>query len=1121
MGELMDAWIAQGRKNIWGNSVQLSMLQAENGVAGALHGATATGTISSSFTSAQGLLLMIPDMYKCVQELTPAIIHVASRAVANGGMSIFNDHSDVYACRSSGIPMMCSNNVQEVYDLGAVSHLTTIKMGIPFMHFFDGFRTSHEINTLLELDNEQIRPLVDQEGIYKMRARSMNPEHPTVRGCILGSEHHWLAAEKANPIYAKVPDTVADFMNRWGKITGRHYKPFDYVGHPEAEQVCVLMGSGAGTLEEYIHSNPSKKIGLIKVHLYRPFSLKYLLAALPSTTKRICVLDKVREISCCREPLYSDVASALHNVFPGQIIGGRYGIGSKDFAPNHAEAIYKNLESFHPQDGFTVGLNGGPNELPIGPAFDSLPEGTTQCLFWGLGSDGTVGANKDAIKIIVDNTPLFGQAYFAYDAHKSGGLTMSHVRFGKKPISASYLIQSCDYIACHNALYPQKFDLCDKLKEGGTFVINCPDDVDFDKYFPAKLRKTIADKHAKVYAIDADRIAVEMGMPGRINQIMQTVFFKLANVIPEEQAIKLMKASIAKTYKRKGKEVIEKNWKMVDNSIKGLRQINYDQKKWAALKPVEEPEWKGYKRLLQLTMHNRGDEMTLQQFTDIAAMPPNTSRIEKRGVNLILPVWDHTKCVQCNQCVFVCPHAVIRPFLLTEKEAEGLTTIKAKGKELKGLKFRIQISPYDCTGCQVCSHTCPTKALKMVKSEPHFVPENKNWEQCMAATNKAHLVKPTNVRNVGFIRPLLEFNGACPGCGEPEVIKLITQLYGDQLYLANAAGCSVVWGSSYPWNPYCTNEHGHGPTWAFSLFEDNAEFGFGMYQSCLARRKMAHHLIEKVLKEEKITPALRTALEELLKVWDDERSQAASRKVQAELAKIEEPSETMKDLISQKDELAKKIVWIMGGDGWAYDIGYGGLDHVIASGEDVNIIVLDTEVYSNTGGQCSKATQRGAVANFSAAGYAKAKKDLGAIAMTYKNVYVASCAHLADPEQCVKAIREAGSYKGPSLVINYAPCINHGIKKGLSSTPEHVKDLVKAGYVILYRYDPRRREQGKNPLQIDSAEPDYNIEPLTKAENRFAALKDIYPKEAAKKYPLLVQDLKRRYQYYADLAGKK
>ena len=1117
----MDAWIAQGRKNIWGNTVQLSMLQAENGVAGALHGATSTGTISSSFTSAQGLLLMIPDMYKCVQELCPALIHVASRAIANGGMSIFNDHSDVYACRSSGIPMMCSNSVQEVYDLAAISHLTTIKMGVPFLHFFDGFRTSHEINTFHEIDNQHLKSLVDQDGIYKMRARSMNPEHPTVRGAILGSEHHWLAAEKANPIYAKIPDTVANLMDRYGKITGRYYKPFEYVGHPQAEQVCVLMASGCGTLEEYVLTHPSEKIGIIKVHLYRPFSLKHLTAVLPTTTKRLCVLDKVREVSCCREPLYCDVAGALHNTFKGEIIGGRYGIGSKDFAPNHAEAIFKNMNSYKPIDGFTCGLNGGENELPIGEPFDNLPEGTTQCLFWGLGSDGTVGANKDAIKIIVSNTPLYGQAYFAYDAHKSGGLTMSHVRFGKHPISASYLVQSCDYIACHNSQYPAKFDLVEKLKEGGIFVINCPDSSDFDQYFPARLRKTIAEKKARVFAIDADRIATEMGMPGRINQIMQTCFFKLSNVIPEKEAIKLMKESIAKTYKRKGKEVIEKNWKMVDISIQGLHEVKYDQKKWASLKPVPEPEWKGYGKILQLTMHNKGDDITLQQFTDIAAMPPGTSKLEKRGINLILPVWDETKCVQCNQCAFMCPHAVIRPFLLTDEEAKGLKTIKAKGKELKGLQFRIQISPYDCTGCRVCANTCPTQALKMVPSKPHFVPEHKNWEQCLSAKNKAHLVKPTNVRNVGFIPPLLEFSGACPGCGEPEVIKLITQLYGDQLYLANAAGCSVVWSSSYPWNPYTTNEFGHGPTWAFSLFEDNAEFGFGMYQSALARRKMAHALIEKVLKEENITNELRKALEELLKVWDDERSQAASRKVQAELKKIEYPTDTLKDLISQQDSLAKKVVWIMGGDGWAYDIGYGGLDHVIASGEDVNIIVLDTEVYSNTGGQCSKATQRGAVANFSAAGYAKAKKDLGAIAMTYKNVYVASCAHLADPEQCVKAIREAASYHGPSLVINYAPCINHGIKKGLSSTPQHVRDLVKAGYVILYRYDPRRYDQGKNPLVLDSPEPDYNIEPLTKQENRFAALKDIYPKQAEKKYPLLVQDLKRRYAYYADLAAKK
>ena len=1122
MGELMDAWISQGQKNVWGDIVRLTMMQAEGGVAGALHGATSTGTVASSFTASQGLLLMIPDIYKMVNEFCPAVIHLASRAVANAGMSIFNDHSDVYAVRITGVPILSSATVQECYDLAAIAHLSTIKQGLPFLHFFDGYRTSHEVNTYSTLSNEEMLKLVDHDGLMKMRKRSMNPEHPTVRGSILGPEYHWLAAEKPNPVYKALPKIVEGVMDQYGKVSGRYYKPFEYTGHPQATTVVVLMASGVGTVEEYVKAHPEDKIGVVKIHLYRPWSVEHLLNVLPQTVKRICILDKAREFSSPREPLFEDVVSSLAGKVGGiEYFGGRYGIGNKDFAPNHAEAIFKNLEKLHPIDGFTVGLAGSETALPVGKQFDCLPEGTTQCLFWGLGSDGTVGSNKEAIKILVDNTPLYGQAYFAYSAHKSGGLTVSHVRFGKEPISSSYLIQEADYIACHAPKYCQKFDMIGTLKQNGIFMLNCPDDTDFDTFLPASMRKKLAEKNAKFYTIDATQISFAVGMPGRINQIMQAAFFGLSGVMPPEKCIDLMKKSIETQYLRKGREVIEKNWQMVDKALSAIREVKYDREKWASLTPEVIPDWPGFHKILQRSIQNRSDEITIDEFSDIAAIPPGTSKIEKRGIALHVPKWDEKKCIQCNQCSFLCPHGVIRPFLLDDHEAKGLVTIKAKGKELKGLNYRIQISPYDCTGCGVCKSQCPVGALSMTESGPMFAPESKNWEQCNAATNKGHLVKPINVRNSQFQKPLLEFSGACAGCGEPAIIKLITQLYGDQLYLANAAGCSVVWGSSYPWNPYTTNQYGHGPTWAFSLFEDNAEFGFGMLQSAYFRRQLAYKDMEKLLKEN-VPESLKEAMRELMKVYDTDESQAASRKVQAELAKIaKDPSPLVQDLISQQDCLAKKHVWIMGGDGWAYDIDYGGLDHVMSSGQPIKCIVLDTEVYSNTGGQCSKSTQRGAVTNFATAGYAKSKKDLGAMLITYGNVYVANTCALANPDHALKCVREASEYDGPAIIINYTPCISHGIKKGLNSGPGHAKDLVKSGYLLLYRYDPRRKDEGKNPLQLDSPKPTFDSTPMFEDEIRFSSLKDIYPTEAEKKRPQLIDDLKRRYQYYAEMAASK
>ena len=1121
MGELVDAWIAQGKKNIWGNPVHLRMLESEGGAAGAVHGATSVGTLTSSFTASQGLLLMVPDLYKIAGEYCPAVIHVTARSLSLGGLSIYNDHGDIYCARSTNMPMLCSNGVQEAHDLAAIAHLTTIKTGLPFIHFFDGFRTSHEINTYEEIDYDVLRKLVDEEGIARMRARSLNPEHPSVRGTIVGPEYVWQSAEKPIRVYGKLDNEVENMMDRFGKLTGRYYKPIQYVGTPNDEYAIVMLGSGNDTVEEYIRTHPECKIGLVKIHLYRPFKADRILAALPKSVKRICVMDKVRDITGVREPLFLDVAGALQNKRQVEIIGGRYGIGSKDFAPQHVEAIAKNLVSAHPKDGFTVGIVNPETALEVGAPKDYLPSSTRQCLFWGLGADGTVGANKQAIKLIVSNTKLYGQAYFAYDAHKSGGLTMSHLRFGEKPIDAPYYVQQADYIACHNPAYLKKFDTISQLKKGGVFVMNIAADTDFDEALPASMRKRLAELDAKIYYIDATALSYKLGIPGRINMIMQTVFFALANVLPQEKCIPLLKQSIAKQYARKGKEVIAKNQAAVDEALGGIKELKYNKEAWLKLTPETKEEKTGFDKIIQHSIENRGDEISVDEISDYTEVPAGTAKKEKRGVAVNVPVWDEKKCVQCNTCSILCPHGVIRPFLLTEQEAKGLITMKAKGKELKGLKYRIQISPMDCTGCGVCVNACPTKALKMVPLHNVVEQEQKNFDQCMEAKNKGELVSKKTVRGSQFQQPLLEFNGACPGCGEPAILKLLTQLYGDQLYVACATGCSLVWGATYPFNPYCTNEKGHGPAWANSLFEDNAEFGYGIYHGVEARRLVAKKIIEDLLKAGKLQGELKTLFEELLKVYNDKKSIAVVEKIQPLLKALPDTDADIARLKSQADVLAKKSVWIMGGDGWAYDIGYGGFDHVLASGENVKVIVLDTEVYSNTGGQCSKATQRGAVANFSAAGYTKQKKDIGAIAMTYGNIYTASTCLLADPAQALKALVEAEEYDGPALIVNYAPCINHGVKKGLGTGASHCKDLVKAGYIVLYRYDPRRVAAGKPGLQLDSKEPTYELAPLVKAENRFASLIDLYPQEAKIKHPLLIQDLKRRYNYYLKLSKGK
>nr|AAV74342.1 pyruvate:ferredoxin oxidoreductase A-like protein [Trichomonas vaginalis] len=1112
MGELVDAWIAQGRKNIWGNKVHMAMMQSEGGAAAAVHGATAVGALCATFTASQGALLMIPDMYKIIGEMCPAVSHISARCIATSALSIYNDHGDIYACRATGMPILFSNGVQEAHDLAAVAHLTTIHTGLPFIHTFDGFRTSHEINTYEELDNETLWPLIDQKALAAFRARSLNPEHPSERGTICGPEYVWQMHEKLRKPFQALPTEVEKMMKALGDKTGRYYKPYQYAGPRDPENVIIMMGSGCDPVEEYITEHPEFKTGLIKVHLFRPFSVEMFNAAIPASVKKICVLDKVVDPTGPREPLFEDVAAALIGERNVKIIGGRYGISSRDFAPVHVEAIVKNLASELPKDRFTVGVVNPETQLPLGKPFDHLPEGTKQCMFWGLGSDGTVGANKQAIKLIVSNTKLYGQAYFAYDAHKSGGVTTPHLRFGAKPINAPYYVQNADYIACHNPSYLHKFDMTKQLKKGGVFVINFPGSADLNKDLPGSFRKAIAEKDAKLYTIDATQIAIDLKLPGRINMLMQTVFFGLANIIPAEECIALLKKSIAKQYARKGKEVIQKNWDMVDHALQGLKEFKYNKAEWLNAPVEPRPKHEGIRHIIDMSILQEGESVSVDEMVEIGLVPNDTAKYEKRGIAVTVPKWEEKKCIQCNTCAMVCPHAVIRPFLLTQEEAKGLTTLKAKGKEIKNYQFRIQITPLDCTGCATCVTSCPTKALSMTYRNAKLdEEEGKNWDQCLAAPNRGHLLPPTNVRNVQFRQPLIEFNGACQGCGETAICKLLTQLYGDQLYLANATGCSLVWGATFPFNPFTTNERGHGPAWANSLFEDNAEFGYGMFKAVEARRNITKKLVVELLESGEIKGELKELFEQLLKVWDqDKESGDLAEKIKPLLAKVQNPSEKMYALQSQADILSKKQVWIVGGDGWAYDIGYGGLDHVLASGENVKIIIYDTEVYSNTGGQCSKATSRGAVANFSAAGYTKAKKDLGAIAMTYKNIYVASTCLLADPNQALKALQEAKEYNGPAIIINYSPCINHGIKKGLGSTPKHCKDLLKTGYLNLFRYNPAKPK----PLTVDTKQPDYNLDPLVKGENRFAALKDIYPKEAETKFPQLINDMKTRYEGY-------
>jgi len=1111
MGEVCDDWAAKGRKNAWGQVMGIREMQSEAGAAGAVHGSLASGALTSTFTASQGLLLMIPNMYKISGELLPGVFHVSARAIAAHALSIFGDHQDIYAARQTGFAMLASNSVQEAHDMALVAHLAAIESSVPFLHFFDGFRTSHEIQKIEVESYEDIKALVNEGAIAQFRARAMNPEHPHIRGTAQNPDIYFQGREAANAYYAKIPAIVSAYMEKVGKLTGRSYKLFDYVGAADAERVIVCMGSGCEAIEEVINHLTAKgeKVGLIKVRLYRPFDAAALFAALPKTAKTVTVLDRTKEPGATGDPLYLDVcASALEQGFGAvRFLAGRYGLGSKEFTPAMVKAVYDNMAAAKPKNHFVVGIEDDVtgSSLPVDASFpDTTPAGTIQCKFWGLGADGTVGANKEAIKIIGDATDLFVQAYFAYDSKKSGGITISHLRFGASPIKSTYLVNAADYVACHNPAYVNQYDLIDDAKQGGTFVLNSPWSLaDMEEKLPGSLKRTIATKKLKFYTIDAVKIAQEVGLGGRINMIMQTAFFKLAGVIPFEQAVTMLKASIKKAYGAKGDKIVAMNVAAVDKAIEALIEVTYPAS-WASAAAAPAPAYNEPEFVTKVQrpmLAQKGDALPVSAFTPDGVFPTATAQYEKRGVAILVPEWIKDNCIQCNQCSFVCPHSALLPVLASDAELAkapaAFETVEAKGKELKGLRYRMQVDALDCMGCGNCADICPAKdkALVMKPLATQTPAQVPNYDFALAVPLKDTLLSRNTVKGSQFQKAMLEFSGACSGCGETPYVRVLTQLFGERMVVANATGCSSIWGASAPSTPYCVNKNGHGPAWGNSLFEDAAEFGFGIAVGMRQRReKLAEQMQEALAKN--LAPEAAEAMKAWLAGKDDaDLSKAAGDKLKVLLPKYASDS-LVAEIAAQADLFTKKSQWIFGGDGWAYDIGYGGLDHVLASGEDINILVMDTEVYSNTGGQSSKATPTGAVAKFAASGKQVRKKDLARMAMTYGYVYVAAVGMGANKNQLLKAFAEAESYKGPSLIIAYAPCINQGLKKGMGKTQEETKVAVETGYWPLFRYDPRRGLAGENPLVLDSKAPNGQIQEFLAGENRFAILAKAKPEEA-------------------------
>lgn len=1140
MAEAVDSWSAHGKTNIFGERVLVQEMQSEAGAAGAVHGSLQAGALTTTYTASQGLLLMIPNMYKIAGELLPGVFHVSARALASHALSIFGDHQDVMACRQTGFAMLASGSVQEVMDLASVAHLSAIKGRVPFLHFFDGFRTSHEIQKIEVIDYEDLKKLLDKDALRKFRENALNPEHPVTRGTAQNPDIYFQAAEASNKHYEDIVEIAADYMKELSKITGREYKPFNYYGAEDAEDIIVAMGSVTDTVEEtvdYLNSN-GKKVGLIKVRLYRPFSKKYFFDVYPKTVKRIAVLDRTKEKGALGEPLYLDVKSMFYDADTKPlIVGGRYGLGSKDTTPSQILSVYENLASENPINGFTIGINDDVTHksLEIKKIINTEPEGTIKCKFWGFGSDGTVGANKSAIKIIGDNTDLYAQGYFAYDSKKSGGVTVSHLRFGKSPIKSTYLISHADFISCSKQSYIHLYDLLDGLKDGGTFLLNCIwDENELEENLPNSLKRSIAEHHAKFYTINATRIAEDIGLGGRTNMIMQAAFFKLSEVLPLDEAIAHLKDSIVKSYGRKGEKVVNMNYEAVDKGIEELKEIKYPES-WKDLKDEKEEKketTKFFEEIAEVMNAQKGDTLPVSKFVGIedGTFENGTAKFEKRAIAVNLPKWHKENCIQCNQCSYICPHAVIRPILLNDEEAakapETFETIEAKGKGLEGLQYRMQVSSLDCTGCGNCADICPAKekALEMVHFEDIAEVESENWDFAMDEVEvKDDLMDKFSVKGSQFQQPLLEFSGACAGCGETAYAKLITQLYGDRMIVANATGCSSIWGGSAPSTPYCVNKCGKGPAWANSLFEDNAEYGYGFVLADEVNRKRIKALMESYIELDKKD----ATLEEAFKLWlSDIRDARVSKEAYAKMAdKLAKKTgdaaqdEILEQLDELRDYMIRKSVWVFGGDGWAYDIGFGGLDHVLAAGKDINIFVFDTEVYSNTGGQSSKATPTAAVAKFAASGKKIRKKDLGLMMTSYGYVYVAQIALGANMNQALKAIKEAEEYDGPSIIIAYAPCINHGLKCGMGKSVNREKQAVAAGYWHLYRFDPRLEKEGKNPFVLDSKDPTESFQDFIGSEVRYTSLQKDFPEEAEILFKAAEESAKDRLASYKRMAG--
>ena len=1140
MGEYIDEWAAHGRKNIFGQVVSVRELQSEGGAAGALHGALAAGSLASTYTASQGLLLMVPNMYKISGELLPGVFHVSARAIAAHALSIFGDHSDIMAVRQTGFGLLASGSVQEIMDLGGIAHLCAIKSRVPFLHFFDGFRSSHEIQKIEVIEYEDFKKLLDEDALRQFRQRALSPEHPVTRGTAQNPDIFFQARESSNRFYEKVTKIVVEYMDKISKLTGREYKPFNYVGPKDAEYVIVAMGSVTDTIDETIHylNKIGEKVGVVKVHLYRPFSTEFFLKSIPETVKKIAVLDRTKEPGAIGEPLYMDVMTAFFKMEKRPVIvGGRYGLGSKDTTPGQIKAVFDNLKSADPKNGFTIGINDDVTHtsLEVKEEIESAPEGTIRCKFWGLGSDGTVGANKNAIKIIGDNTGLYAQGYFAYDSKKSGGLTVSHLRFGKHPIKSTYLITSADFVACHNQAYVRQYDLLKGLKKGGTFLLNCQwSKEELEERLPANMKIYLSRNNISFYIIDATSIAAGIGLGSRINMIMQAAFFKLAKVIPIDDAVKYMKEAIKETYGAKGDKIVQMNYKAVDKGIESLKKVEIPDGWKDAVEEedttrAQEPDF--IKNILRVINRQEGDNIPVSAFigAEDGTFPQGTAAYEKRGIAINVPEWQKDNCIQCNQCSYVCPHAVIRPVLLTDVELKDapkdFETVAAKGKELEQFAYRMQISLLDCTGCGNCANICPAKEKALImKPLDSQMNQVENWNFALKIPVKENVMAIDTVKGSQFKKPLLEFSGACGGCGETPYAKLITQLFGDRMFITNATGCSSIWGGSAPAGPYTVNSKGKGPAWANSLFEDNAEYGYGM---ALAIKQMRNKIEDymKQLHELNVSAEIKEAAAEWINGKDEEEANKESTEKILKLFKKDlndkKANELKNRILELKDYLIKKSVWILGGDGWAYDIGYGGLDHVLASGENINVLVFDTEVYSNTGGQSSKATPLGAVAKFAASGKKVKKKDLGLMAATYGYVYVAQIAMGASQKQTLKTFIEAEKYNGPSLIIAYSPCINHGIYAGMGCTQLREKQAVDAGYWHLYRYNPELKKSGENPFILDSKEPKESFREFLMGEVRYASLTKTFPKIAEELFTRAEKEAKEKYEKYRSMAESK